>query len=506
MSVRLNFVKIVLTVVLLSFVLSNSLQAKEGPYEPKWNSLSAYNVPEWFKDAKFGLYTHWGPYSVPACGPLGCWYPHNMYRKGTEQYEFHVKNYGTPEEFGYKDFVPLFTAKKFDADEWAELFKQAGARFAGPVAEHHDGFAMWDSKYSEWNAMKMGPKRDVVGELEKAIKGRGMKFVTTFHHSTKWGYFPVWDERFDCSDPQYSGLYGPIHSKNEKPNALFLDEFVGKIKEVIGKYRPDLIWFDWGLGRMQESYVKDFFAYYYNSSVDWEKEVIVAYKGHTIPPVTGVVDYEDGRTSILTYYVWMTDMCMGDPTSWSHVAGQKFKSADHLVDILIDIVSKNGVLLLNVGPKADGIIPETAKQRLLDMGKWLKINGEAIYGTRPWTKYGEGPSYLEGVDEYNIFGGPDEEPDYSGKDIRFTVKNNVLYAIALGWPGKELVIRTLRRWAPQEDDEKGEIKSITMLGDGKKLEWKFSEKGLTIKTPKEKPCEHAFVFKIERHFNVNQLK
>lgn len=250
MSARLNSVVVVLLLIALSLVLTNRLLAKDRPYGPTWNSLSTYNIPEWFKDAEFGLYTHWGPYSVPACGPLGCWYPHNMYNEGNKQYEYHVKHYGGPEKFGYKDFVPLFTAKKFDADEWAELFKQAGARFAGPVAEHHDGFAMWDSKYSEWNAMKMGPKRDVVGELEKAIKGRGMKFVTTFHHSTKWGYFPVWDERFDCSAPQYSGLYGPIHSKTEKPNALFLDEFVGKIKEVIGKYQPDLIWFDWGLGRM----------------------------------------------------------------------------------------------------------------------------------------------------------------------------------------------------------------------------------------------------------------
>jgi len=160
-------------------------------YEPTWLSLKTHSLPKWLDDAKFGIYTHWGVYSVPACGPNGTWYPHNMYREGTEQYGYHVKNYGPPSQFGYKDFIPMFKAEKFDAEEWAELFRRAGAQFAGPVAEHHDGFSMWDSELTEWNAAEMGPERDVVGELEEAIRGQGMKFMVAFHHAANWWYYPI---------------------------------------------------------------------------------------------------------------------------------------------------------------------------------------------------------------------------------------------------------------------------------------------------------------------------
>ena len=351
-------------------------------YEPNWRSLKQYPVPQWLRDGKFGIYTHWGIYSVPAFGGNGTWYANKVYTKpNSPQRKHQVETYGPLSEFGYKDFIPMFKAEKFDADEWAELFAKSGAKFAGPVAEHHDGFAMWDTKYSEWNAAKMGPKRDVVGELEKAIKKRDMKFVTAFHHAANWFYFPVWDKKLDCSDPKYSGLYGPIHGADEMPSKEYMDEWYGKIIEVIDNYDPDFIWFDFALEMIHDDYTKEFIAYYYNQSVEHDKSVVVTYKNHDLPPGVGIQDLELGQATELTYNEWITDSSVDDQGAWSYVTNAKFKPVDRLVDNLVDRVSKNGYLLLNVGPKPDGSIPEGAKKALLGMGKWLDINGEAIYGT-----------------------------------------------------------------------------------------------------------------------------
>ena len=239
-------------------------------FQPNWRSLRAHRTPQWLQDAKFGIYTHWGVYSVPACGPNGTWYPYNMYREekplgdsygvaGNQnlQYQHHVKTYGLPSTFGYKDFIPLFTGDRFDADEWAELFKQAGARFAGPVGEHHDGFAMWDSALTEWNATRMGPKRDVVRALEKAIRAQGLRFMVALHHAENWWFFPHWRQEFDTADPRYAGLYGPPHNVDgyfgaprdaadtswpfydqDPPNKAFLDLWKAKIIEVIDGTGP----------------------------------------------------------------------------------------------------------------------------------------------------------------------------------------------------------------------------------------------------------------------------
>jgi len=488
----------VMVLVLFCLVPCTFGKAKKH-YEPTWESLKQYPVPEWLRDGKFGIYTHWGIYAVHAFGGNATWYSHGMYvdpdSRARKDFE---KRFGKlTRDFGYKDLIPKFTAEKFDADEWAELFKQAGAKFAGPVAEHHDGFAMWDTKYSKWNAAKMGPKRDVVGELEKAIKKRDMKFVTAFHHAANWFFFPVWDKRYDCSDPRYSGLYGVIHEEGEKPNKEFLDEWYGKIIEVIDKYDPDFIWFDFALGIIREDLRKDFLAYYYNRAEQEGKQVVVTYKGHDFPPGVGMRDLELGQAHELTYYEWITDSTVDTQGAWGYVKTAGYKSVNRLVDNLVDRVSKNGYLLLNVGPKADGTIPEPARDRLLGMGRWLKVNGEAIYGTRAWVCYGEGPTTLR---RSETIGFNESDVRYTAEDIRFTVKDNVLYAIVLDWPGDEVTITSFR----EEDPPDGvalypeEIESITMLGDGKPLDWELTEEGLTIQCPKKKPCEHAFTFKIVR--------
>ncbi len=471
------------------------------PYQPTWDSLSMRQTPRWLRDGKFGIYTHWGIYSVPAQGPNGTWFANHTYNdKDSPERKYWESHYGPLQKFGYKDFIPKFTGEKFNADEWADLFQKAGARFAGPVAVHHDGFCMWDTRYSNWNAAKMGPKRDVVGELAKAIKKRDMKFVTAFHHAENWFYFPTWDKRYDCGDPRYSGLYGPIHDKGTPPTQAFLEDWKNKVIEVIDKYEPDFVWFDFGLNQITDCYKQDVLAYYYNKAAAAHKEVVVTYKSHHLPPGSGLLDLELGQETELTYHDWITDSTVDDGCAWGYVEGRGFKTTENLVVNLVDRVSKNGYLLLNVGPKPDGTIPDEAKTVLLGLGAWLKINGEAIYGTTPWSVAGEGPTRLGG----NANGGggkgfnEDNRLRYTARDIRFTVKENVLYATVLARPEGKVLIKTLAPTYNWPGFYPSEIVSITMLGDGKPLKWEMTQQGLAIEPPKTIPCDYACVFKIER--------
>jgi alpha-L-fucosidase len=254
-----------------------------------------------------------------------------------------------------------------------------------------------------------------------------MKFVTAFHHAENWFYFPTWDKRYDCSDPRYSGFYGPIHEQDALPDKAFLEKWEGKIIEVIDNYDPDFIWFDFGLKLITDTYKEDLLAYFYNKAEDRKKGVVVSYKFNDLPPGAGLLDLELGQEANLTYYDWITDTSIDDGSGWGYVKGLGLKSVDNLVDNLVDRVSKNVYLLLNVGPKPDGTIPDEAKERLLAMGKWLKVNGEAIYYTTCWVIAGEGPTKLEKKENFN------ERNDliYTGQDIRFTVNGNNLYATVL---------------------------------------------------------------------------
>jgi alpha-L-fucosidase len=473
-------------------ILSGRGLAAPDKYQATWESLKTHQEPEWLDDAKFGIYFHWGVYSVPAFGNE--WYSRNMYRPGSRENKHHIEKWGPLEKFGYKDFIPMFKAEKFDPDDWAKLFVDSGAKFAGPVAEHADGFSMWDSKFTNWNAAKMGPKRDVVGELEKAIRKQRLKFITTFHHQWLWAWYPTFDKGIDTGDPKYSGLYGPLVSEaawNFKEKVSYPPEFCrlweNKIREVIDKYGPDLLWFDSRMGDIPEEYRMGFLAYYYNKAVDWKKDVAVTYKGSDLQIGTGILDLEKGRMAKTTTYKWVNDDVI-NWNSWSYVENADYKSADRLVDELVDIVSKNGSLLLDIDPRPDGTIPEPTRERLLQIGKWLKINGEAIYGTRPWEIFGEGPTKV-------IEGGFGESQikDFTAADIRFTRKGNTLYAILLDWPAGSTKIESLKEgrslWF-------GRIRSVKMLGIKKPLEWKQDANGLTVQIPVEKPCEHAFVLKI----------
>ena len=340
MKTRVSFVAFFLLLLLQVAILVPAHVNAQTTYLPTWNSLKNHSTPQWLKDGKFGIYTHWGVYSVPAQGPNATWYANNVYTDSSSAArKYHEATYGPLEKFGYKDFIPMFTGEKFNADEWAELFQKAGASFAGPVAEHHDGFSMWDTRYSEWNAARMGPRRDVVGELARAIKKRDMKFVTAFHHAENWFYFPTWDKRYDCGDPRYSGLYGPIHEQGALPNKAFLDRWEGKIIEVIDKYDPDFIWFDFGLKLVTDSYKQNVLAYFYNKAAANNKDVVVTYKSHDLPPGAGLLDLELGQEANLTYYDWITDTSIDSGQGWGYVKGLGFKSINNLVDNLVDRVS-----------------------------------------------------------------------------------------------------------------------------------------------------------------------
>ena len=461
-------------------------------YQATWESLKTHQDPKWFDDAKFGIYFHWGVYSVPAF--RNEWYSRNMYRTGSRENEHHLAKWGSLDKFGYKDFIPMFKAENFDPDDWAQLFAASGAKFAGPVAEHADGFAMWDSKLTEWNAAKMGPKRDVVGEMGKAIRKKGLKFITTFHHQWLWAWYPTFNKNVDAGDPKYSGLYGPVVSDaawnfKEEMNysPAFCSHWEAKIREVIDKYNPDLIWFDSRMREIAEENRLGFLSYYYNKAVDWKRDVAVTYKGHDLEPGTGILDLERGRMANITPYKWVNDDAI-NWDSWSYVENANYKSADRLVDELVDIVSKNGNLLLDIDPKPDGTIPEPTRERLLQIGKWLKLNGEAIYGTRPWEIFGEGPTKVPegGFGESKI-------KDFTAADIRFTRNGNTLYAILLDWPGESAKIESLKEgqalWF-------GRIRSVEMLGIKQFLKWKQDATGLTVQIPDKKPCEYAFVLKI----------
>jgi alpha-L-fucosidase len=332
-----------------------------------------------------------------------------------------------------------------------------------------------------------------VGELSKSIKQQGMKFLTAFHHAEHWFYFPTWDKHYDVADSRYSGLYGVSHEPGALPTKEFLEVWIGKLIEVVNNYEPDVVWFDYGLQLVQQGYKERFLAYYFNKAGAAGKEVTVTYKNHDLVPGVGIDDLELGREANMTYYEWITDTTIDAGSGWGYVENLGFKSAEQLVTGLVDRASKNGFLLLNVGPKPDGTIPEPAKERLLAMGEWLRVNGEAIYGTSPWLVAAEGPTEFKKSGAFN----EDNEIRFTPQDIRFTCRDNLLYVTVLTWPGDRLLVHSL---VPKGQVWPGlypsEIDTIKMLGSDEPIHWEFTKDALTLSTPKVKPCDYAFVYKI----------
>ena len=479
-------------------------QARAGPYSPDWQSLEKYEVPDWFKDAKFGIFIHWGLYSVPAFGDE--WYPRNMYSEGSEEYKHHLATYGPQWQFGYKDFIPKFKAEHFDPKAWAHLFKESGAKYVVPVFEHHDGFAMYDSGLSDWTAAKMGPRRDLWGDLAAALKGEGL-YLGASSHRIEHDFFLETGRKIDSdiNDPQNAAFYGPAHVRLDGKKTLledytylspqYLDDWLARDAEIVEKYDPQIVWFDWWIGQPDaRRYVERFAAFYYNRAASKRRVPVIQYKLSAMEPHSAVLDVERGQLAGIRPLYWQTDTSISDK-SWGYIENDSFKSPQAIVHQLIDIVSKNGNLLVNFGPRSDGTIPEQVQDVLLKVGAWLKVNGEAIYGTRAWKIFGEGPTtVVEGS-----FHDTDAKP-FTAQDFRFTTKGKNLYVLELGWPENgEAVIHSL--------DEKAlanqKINSITLLGTNAAIPFEIKADGLHLHLPSAVPGNFAYTFRIEF---VNPLK
>ena len=464
-----------------------ALKIPAGPFQASWDSLTAYQVPDWYLDGKFGIFIHWGVYSVPAFGTE--WYPRNMYLANKPEFKHHLETFGPQAKFGYKDFIPLFKAEKFDPDGWADLFRRAGAKFVVPVAEHHDGFPMYDSALTEWSAGKMGPKRDIVRDLAKSVRAQGLTFGLSTHRAEHWWFFnggTAFDS--DVRDPRYAGLYGPAKPDKTQPDKAYLDDWLARTVELIDKYKPQLVWFDWWIEQpVFQPYLQSLAAYYYNRGAEWKQGVAINYKNRSFPDKAAVLDIERGQLAEIRPFFWQTDTAISK-NSWGYVTNQDYKTAASIVGDLIDIVSKNGALLLNIGPRPDGTIPEPERKILLDIGAWLGVNGEAIYGTRPWKVYGEGPTpVVEG--SFN----DTKRAAFTPRDVRFTAKGKALYAILMAWPEGEAVVTSLAKGSTLFP---GEIKGVSLLGSAETPSWTRDASGLKVKMPAKKPCDFACVLKI----------
>ena len=461
----------------------------KGPYQANWESLSKHETPKWFRDAKFGIFIHWGIYSVPAFANE--WYSRNMYIEGSREFEHHVKTYGPHKDFGYKDFIPMFRAEKFDPAAWVELFKKAGARYVVPVAEHHDGFQMYRSELSHWNAAEIGPKRDTLSELTAEMKKQGLVNGASTHRIEHW-WFMGGGRHFesDITDSERLGdFYWPaVYEQPENmddsffepaPSEEFLNDWMIRTCELIDNYRLHELYFDWWIHHQAaRPYLQKIAAYFYNRAAEWGEEVLIAYKHDSYMFGTALVDIERGQFSEVQSFPWQTDTAIAK-NSWCYTEGNDFKKPWSIICDLVDVVSKNGTMLLNVGPKADGTISEEDTKVLLSIGEWLDQNGEAIYGSRPWRYAEEGPTKQEQGQFTDA-----KDKVYTAEDFRFMTNHGKLYAACMKYPedGK-ILIKTLGRKAHTADSKFfGIIDDVDVLGFPEKPKWRETPDGLEIET------------------------
>ncbi|MFI6356881.1 alpha-L-fucosidase [Streptomyces sp. NPDC050743] len=473
-------------------------QAAPSTYTPDWTSVDQHPpTPEWFQDAKFGIYFHWGVFSAPAYDNE--WYPRNMYIAGSAANQHHIATYGDPSVWPYHNFINgakdltgntvQFAPKlksaggNFDPDEWAQLFVDAGARFAGPVAEHHDGFSMWNSQVNEWNSVAKGPKLNLLQLFTTAIRAKGLKLLVAMHHAYHYNGF--YDHVPAQSDPSLQKLYGQLSRTQE--NQLWYD----KLKEVIDLAQPDILWQDFKLDAVDEAQRLNFLSYYYNQANAWGREVVATYKDG-FDNKGEIFDYERGGPADLTAPYWLTDDSISN-SSWCYTQGIGYYSIKQMLHAFIDRVSKNGNMLLNIAPMADGTIPQAQKDILLGIGDHLKRFGESIYSTRAWTVYGEGPTKMGGGAFTNPTAG-------TAQDIRFTQNkaSNVLYATVLGWPGSSPTIKTLS----SDRINLSSLTSVKLLGStaGTYIDLPTpvqNSSGLTVTLPASAPYSaNAYVLKL----------
>jgi len=503
-----------------------------GPFLPFWESLKSYRCPDWFRNAKFGIWAHWSPQCVPEQGD---WYARNMYIQGTPQYDFHVKHYGHPSKFGYKDICPLWKAERWDPEALVKLYKRAGAEYIVALATHHDNFDCWNSKYQPWNCVNIGPKRDIVGTWAKVARAIGLRFGVSYHGTPH----RVWDEflpvryKSDITGPlagvPYDGMQTMADGKgkwwegmdpqmiNGKPHLKgspcpeFVQQFLLRVQDVIDHYNPDILNFDDGANFDFDAGGKfapdlgvwlgipdlapQIMAYYYNKNVQ-------AHGGHLegvvdlkqVPePVWGTLtrDFEMSLADKLQEQPWQTEACIGH---WHYdrsvFENHTYQKAAFIIPFLVDIVSKNGNLLLSIPLPGYGEPDSDEIAFLGELADWQQVNSEAIMGTRPWHIYGEGPSTeVEEVPSYQL-----SKIKFDHTDIRFTTKGDTLYAIAFGWPAEgKIVIRSL---AENSKTYPRQIRKVELVGSNSEMKWKRGTEGLEIELPATPPCKYAFSFRI----------
>ncbi len=475
---------------------------ENGKYKDNWQSLSNHKTPEWYYRDKFGIFIHWGIYSVPAFGNE--WYSRNMYNKESREYYHHLRVYGKQSEFGYKDFIPDFKGEKFDAEKWVDLFKKAGAKFVTPVCEHHDGFAMYDTEFNRWNAKEMGPCRDVIAEIKAACEKEGLTFCASSHRAEHYFFMnPGRGYDSDINDEKYADFYGPavdmkeLSGRSMTPSTEdtygvgaseeWLCDWMVRTCELIDKLQPSIIYFDWWIHNHSfKPYLKKICAYYYNRAEEWGKEVTINYKHQAFPPTVATFDVERGALTDISPVPWQTDTAIGK-YSWGYTKANRFKNSRQIIRDMIDIVSKNGMLLLNVGPKPDGTITEQETKVLLEIGEWMEKNGEGIYGTTFWKQFGEGKTNNEGG-----FFKDNEEKHYTDKDFRFTYKDGYIYAFQMKCSGRNPKIKAFLK--PKEHDFI--VKSVTLLETGEELKFERNSKEMIIYTNGYK-SDKPVCFKIE---------
>ena len=522
------------TIALLCFqAAANGQQEESSPssetattqpltYEANWDSIAqSYKVPEWYQDAKFGIWPHWGVYSVPAFGGGGPaeWYGRYMHcvekgpdvrpkkndpttilnrfydSRGLKVAKHHLETYGGPEKFGYHDFVDQWKAEKFDADEWAQMTVDSGAKFFCMMAQHHDSFSLYDSEHTQWDSVDKGPKRDLCQEIKDAVKKRGLKFGVSNHMAWNSSFFAYYHNNGHAKRPGQE-KYRDLYSSGVQDSA-YLDRWWKRTTEAVDKLQPDLYYFDWGWhGKpfTDAKYHQRFASYFYNKAIEQGKGVdggpgvVMCSKFRDDPPNCVIRDLERGRMSNIQTNVWQTDTSIS-VHSWGYSADDEYFSVDYLVDQLIDIVSKNGVLMLNFGPKADGTVAAEYKERLLGMGSWLKVCGDAIYATRPFHIYGEKPNK--------------EELAAGATEIRYTRSkdNSILYAIALAWPGEKFTLSKLK----QDKFQTASIKSIRLLGTNDSLSWNQDKTGIHVTMPIRPDYEFAFPIAIQFDGEIPKL-
>jgi alpha-L-fucosidase len=492
---------LMLPFVFVTIVTISAQQGKlpiaNGPFKPRDESLQQYQYPEWFRDAKFGIWSHWGPQAVPRQGD---WYARRMYQEKDPAYKYHVEHYGHPSEFGYKDIIPLWKAEKWDPEKLMALYKKAGAKYFVSMGTHHDNFFLWNSNIHKWNAVKMGPHKDVVGTWQKAAKAQGLKFGVSEHLGASFTWFqdahksdsqgPKAGVPYDGANPEYSDLYHDAAEPGDKGwltnNLVFQIEWFSYIKELIDNYHPDLLYSDSGMPF--EDVGRNLIAHYYNQDMTRNNGKLEAV--YTCKQMSGgkwIEDVERGVKDTASQYPWQTDTSIGD---WYYRTGQKYKSATEVIQMLVDIVSKNGNLLLNVVQTPEGDLEPDMLKILDEIGVWTSANGEGIYGTRPWNTFGEVSAESKAFKPARF----DENYKFNSKDIRFTTKDGILYAFCLGTPAEDILIRSLGKNSKLEERQ---VASVKMLGSDIKIRWFQTADGMIIRKPSKFPAWQVPGFKIE---------